>query len=403
VVRRRSPLSGLETVALVSAGLLEHAPAATRGASRGRRRAGRLAVSRRRYRLEGPGRAGGAAATSGRRPRRGAGHLESPGRGPWSGGDRRSLPAPPEESAGGVDEPEGSPCPGGDIASKVRSAPGVRQLHPVGDPGAALVTSNLQDADRVRRRSPLSGLETVALVSWNTLPPPPGEPAGGVDEPDGSPWSGGDRRSAGRRPWRWSPGTRSRRHPGSQRGASTSRRARRGPAEIAAQRVGNRGAGLLEHAPAATRGASGGRRRAGRLAVVRRRSPLSGSETVTGARRRCGSCIRVGRPRRWSPRISGVRTVVRRRSPLTPAATRGVGRGRRRAGRLAVSRRGSPLWSPRRLGAQTMARSEIAAVVAWKGPGRSPWRRERPVNRRTSPLSEFRSELLAGLFLNRRT
>ena len=113
------------------------------------------------------------------------------------------------------------------------------------------------------------------------------------------------------------------------------------------------------------RGASRGRRRAGGLAVSRRRSPLR-SPRKPGTRRRCGSCIRVGRPRRWSPRISGARTVVRRRSPLTPAATRGVGRGRRRDGRLAVSRRRSPLWSPRRLGAQTMARS--ASSVARRRP-----------------------------------
>jgi len=76
----------------------------------------------------------------------------------------------------GVDEPDGSPCPGGEIASKARDAPAVRQLHPVGDPGAGLLESPAQTV--VPRRSPLSGLETVALVAWNTLPPPPGSQPG---------------------------------------------------------------------------------------------------------------------------------------------------------------------------------------------------------------------------------
>jgi len=236
VSRRRSPLT----------------PAATRGVGRGRRRAGRLAVSRRRYRLESPGRAGGAAAASGRRPRR------------WS--------------------------------------PRISGAQPVS-----------------RRRSPLTGSETVALVALNTLPPPPGETAGGVDE----------------------------------------------------------------------------------LAVSRRRSPLW-SPRRPGARRRCGSCIRSETAALVSSNLRGAARVpaqIAAHSRLHPRSRPWASTSRT----ARHVRRRSPLRSPRRLGAQTMARAEIAAVVAWKGPGRSPWRRERPVNRRTFPLSEFRSELLAGLFLKRRT
>ena len=226
--RRRSPLT----------------PAATRGVGRGRRRAGGLAVSRRRSPLRSPrkpgtrrrcgspGRAGGVAAASGSEDR-GAGLLESPGRGPWSGGDRRSLP-----------------------------------------------------------------------------------------------------------------------------GASTSRRARRIPAEISPRRP--------------------------------------------GARRRCGSCIRSETAALVSSNLRGAARVpaqIAAHSRLHPRSRPWASTSRT----ARHVRRRSPLRSPRRLGAQTMARAEIAAVVAWKGPGRSPWRRERPVNRRTFPLSEFRSELLAGLFLKRRT
>ena len=188
-----------------------------------------------------------------------------------SSGDRRSLPPPPEESAGGVDEPDGSPWSGGDIALKARDAPAVRQLHPVGDRGAGLLESP--------GRGPWSGGDR------RSLPPPPRS----------RPWASTSR-TARRVPAEISP-----RRPGTRRRCGSCIRVgrpRRGaghlespgrrpcPAEIAAKRVGDRGAGLLEHAPAATRGASRGRRRAGRLAVVRRRSPLSGSETVTGARRR---------------------------------------------------------------------------------------------------------------------